>query len=155
MNKEIQYISTTLGNVLDGTPWYGRPVYELLAEVDPQKAGIKPATAGHSMLELVYHMLTWAEFARQRLEGITTDMEEFEKLDWREIDPAEHTWEMGLKLLKDTHERIIDLMGKKDDTFLAEKVDYRNYNFRFMLNGLIQHNVYHLGQIAYINKFLV
>jgi uncharacterized damage-inducible protein DinB len=155
MNKEIQYLSTTLSSVLDGTPWYGRPVYELLAEVDPGKAGFKPAKSGHSMLELVYHMITWSEFSRQRLEGIKTDMAEFEKLDWREIDPAEHTWESGLKLLKDTHEKVIALLEKKDDAFLAEKVDYRNYNFRFMLNGLVQHNIYHLGQIAYINKLLV
>lgn len=155
MNKEIQYIITSLRNVLGGQPWYGRPVFELLAEVDPAKAGISPGNSGHSMIELVYHMLTWAEFARQRVEGIETNMEEFEKLDWRTIDPAKHTWKKGVDALKDTHDRLVLLLEKKNDDFLKEMVDYRKYNFRFMLNGLIQHNLYHLGQIAYINKFLV
>lgn len=155
MNKEIQYIITTLRSVLNGQPWYGRPVLDLLAEVDPAKAGIRPGKSGHSMIELLYHMITWAAFARQRVEGIKTDMDKFEKLDWRTIDPAQHTWQKGIAELKDTHDRIIAMLEKKNDDFLKDIVDYREYNFRFMLNGLVQHNIYHLGQIAYINKFLV
>jgi hypothetical protein len=31
-------------------------------------------------------------------------------------------------------------------------VDERKYNFRKLLHGLIQHDIYHLGQIAYIKK---
>jgi hypothetical protein len=45
-------------------------------------------------------------------------------------------------------------LKKKEDAFLEEKVDYRNYNFRFLLNGLVQHDIYHLGQIAYVGKML-
>ncbi|MCY7309203.1 MAG: hypothetical protein LH619_00365 [Chitinophagaceae bacterium] len=43
---------------------------------------------------------------------------------------------------------------KKDDDFLVEPVDYRKYNFRFLLNAMIEHNIYHLGQVAYVNKML-
>ena len=53
-----------------------------------------------------------------------------------------------------THQHIIALLQTKDDEFLKEIVDYRKYNFRFLLNGLIQHNIYHIGQIAYIKKIL-
>jgi hypothetical protein len=33
-------------------------------------------------------------------------------------------------------------------------VPTRSFNYRFMLNGLLQHNIYHLGQIAYVKKQL-
>lgn len=156
VNKEIQSIISNLQNVLSGEPWYGRPVYSLLEETDPAKASIKPNQQGHSALELLYHMITWAEFTLKRLEGDQEkDVAAFEQLDWRTIDPALHTWKKGLADFKAIHSRIIELLQGKDDTLLKEKVDYRNYNFRFLLNGLIQHNIYHLGQIAYINKFLV
>jgi hypothetical protein len=46
------------------------------------------------------------------------------------------------------------LLLQKDDSFLDEPVEYRKYDFRFLLNGLIQHNLYHTGQIAYVNKLL-
>lgn len=155
MNKEIQSIIRNLENVLDGTPWYGRPVYVILREVDESKTSIKPNENSHSMIELLYHMLTWAEFTLKRIEkDKISDLAAFEKLDWREIDPQIHGWEEGLSAFIATHQHIIALLQTKDDEFLKEIADYRKYNFRFLLNGLIQHNIYHIGQIAYLKKLL-
>ncbi|MEI2740548.1 MAG: hypothetical protein V9F01_17375 [Chitinophagaceae bacterium] len=55
---------------------------------------------------------------------------------------------------KAIHKKIVSLLNKKDDDFLLEIVDFRKYNYRFLLNGMIEHNIYHLGQIAYLNKML-
>ena len=55
---------------------------------------------------------------------------------------------------KVTHDLIIELLGTKDDKFLSGKVDYREYNFKFLLHGIIQHDIYHIGQIAYLKKLL-
>jgi uncharacterized damage-inducible protein DinB len=152
MNKEILSIIHNLENVLDGTPWYGRAVYPILREVDEATASQKPNEQSHSMIELLYHMLTWAQFTLKRIEkDDANDMAAFEKIDWREIDPQIHGWEEGLSEFIATHQQIITLLQTKEDSFLREIVDFRNYNFRFLLNGLIQHNIYHLGQIAYIH----
>jgi hypothetical protein len=82
------------------------------------------------------------------------DLTAAEALDWRDIDPKVHTWKKGLSAFKSIHKKIIVLLKKKDDAFLKEIVDYRKYNYRFLINGMIEHNIYHLGQIAYINKLL-
>jgi hypothetical protein len=82
------------------------------------------------------------------------DLVAFEKMDWREIDPAIHTWKNGLSEFKEVNEKIIHLLKTKDDEFLNGTVDYRKYDFRFLLNGLIQHHIYHIGQIAYVKKLL-
>ncbi|HLG39194.1 MAG TPA: DinB family protein [Chitinophagaceae bacterium] len=154
MNKELSSIIRNLQNVNSGQPWYGRPVYEMLEEIDPAIVYKRP-NKQHSLIELLYHMITWAEFTLRRIEGDKEkDMAAFEKLDWREIDPKKHTWQKGIAEFKTIHEKIIALLGKKDDAFLKEDVDYRKYNFRFLLNGLIQHNIYHTGQIAYVKKLL-
>jgi uncharacterized damage-inducible protein DinB len=155
MKKEVQAIIRNLQNILAGTPWYGRPVYDILGETDPAKAAIKPNGSSHSLLELLYHILTWAEFTLKSIEDDKADTVSIEKMDWRDIDPAMHTWEKGLADFKSLHDKIIRLLDKKNDEFLNEPVSGRNYNVRFLLNGLIQHNIYHLGQVAYINKFLV
>jgi uncharacterized damage-inducible protein DinB len=155
MNNEIQSIIRDLENTLDGTPWFGRAVYELLREVDESKASIKPKEDAHSMIELIYHMLTWAQFTLKRIEkDKINDLAAFEKLDWRDIDPQVHGWEEGLSEYIATHQQIIAQLQTKDDAFLDEKVDYRKYNFRFLLNGLIQHNIYHAGQIVYLKTLL-
>ena len=161
MNKEIQSIIRNLENTLDGDPWYGRPVYALLGEVDPSMAFKKPTAGSYSLMDLLYHMLTWAEFTLKRIEKDSiNDLAAFEKIDpiaigWREIDPKIHDWDEGLAAFIATHQQIIALLHTKGDAFLNEIVDYRQYNFRFLLNGLIQHNIYHAGQVAYVMKLLV
>jgi uncharacterized damage-inducible protein DinB len=155
MNKEIRSIISNLQNVLDGEPWFGRPVYTLLAEIEEATVYTKPNEASHSLIELLYHTLTWAEFTLKRIEkDKIKDLAAFEAQDWITINPAIHTWENGLKQLKKIHEAIISRLQTKEDNFLNETVDYRNYDFRFLLNGLIQHNIYHAGQIAYLKKLL-
>ena len=155
MNKEIQSIIRNLENTLDGDPWFGRPVYAILREVDSSIAFKKPSAGSHSLTELLYHMLAWAEFTLNRIEkDRINDLAAFEKMDWREIDPKIHDWDEGLAAFIAAHQQIIALLQDKDDAFLNEIVDYRQYNFRFLLNGLIQHNIYHLGQVAYLRKLL-
>jgi uncharacterized damage-inducible protein DinB len=155
MNKEIQSILLQLQNVNSGEPWFGRAVYVILDEVDEKKVFIKPNSSEHSLLELLYHMITWADFTLKRIEkDKINDLAAAEDLDWRTITPKVHTWKKGLAEFKAIHKKIIALLKKKDDGFLQENVDYRKYDFQFLLNGLIQHNIYHLGQVAYLNKLL-
>ena len=156
MNKELQSIIRNLQNTLEGEPWFGRPVYTILQEIDPTIVFKKPNENSHSLIDLLYHMITWADFTLRRIEGDTEmDMKASEDLDWRTIDPKIHEWNKGLKEYKSIHTKIIEKLQDKDDDFLKQEVDYRKYNFRFLLNGLIQHNIYHLGQVAYLKKLLM
>ena len=155
MNKETQSTISNLQNVLSGEPWFDRSVYSLLEEIDTSKIYTKPDENSHSLADLLYHLLTWAEFTLKSLERAREEeIRAIEKLDWRKIDPAIHSWKKGLNELKSVHEKIILVLKDKDDEFLSEKVEFRKYNFRVLLNGLIEHNIYHLGQIAYVKKLL-
>jgi len=156
MNKEVLSIAKSFEDTLGKQPWFGRAVYEILGEVDEEKANTKPNGTEHSMIELLWHMNTWAEFTLGGLENRTVEqMKAIEANDWRTIDPKTHTWKKGVEQLKATHNKIIELLRQKeDDNFLGDIVPLRKYNFRFLLNGLIQHNIYHLGQVAYLKKML-
>ncbi len=155
MNIEIQSIIRNIQNTLSGEPWFGRAIYPIMEEVDNSKAQIRPNGTGHSLIELLYHMITWAKFCLEQLNNASPEeIKMIENLDWREIDPSVHTWPAGMAELKSIHDRIIAILETKDDNFLSGIVAGRKFNYRFMLNGLIQHNIYHLGQIAYIKKFM-
>ena len=155
MNNETQSIIKNLENTLNGQPWFGRAVFEILKEVDETKVFTKPYETEHSLIELLYHMITWAAFTLKQMEKADKKkIEEIESRDWINIDPSIHTWRTGLAELKIIHEKIIELLQSKNDDWLKEKVNFRKFNYRFMLNGLIQHNIYHLGQVAYVKKLL-
>ena len=153
--KETEKLAAHLQEAVGGAPWFGRNIFDVLSEVDEKRAFSKPNGKGHSMSELLYHMITWASFAEQRIRKTPEkDTTAFEKLDWRQIDPAVHTWKEGVALLRTTFMNIVELLRSKEDSFLDEKVDYRDYNFDHLIKGVTEHTIYHLGQIAYINKFL-
>ena len=156
MRQQIGHIISSLHTVVEGEPWFGKPVMAVLQEVDPSIVYKKPNDDSHSLIDLLYHMINWAEFALKRIEGEEdADINEFEKNDWRQIDQRQHTWEKGVAHFKVTNDLIIEALQSKNDDFLNERVDYREYNFRFLLNGLIQHHIYHAGQVAYLRKLLV
>jgi len=156
MNKQTLSIIKSFEDALNGQPWFGRAIYEILGEADESKVYTKPNGTEHSMIDLLWHMNTWAEFALGSLENRSAEeMRAIEANDWREIDPTTHTWKKGMEQLKATHNKIIEILKQKtDDNYLGDIVPLRKFNFRFMLNGLIQHNIYHLGQVAYVKKLL-
>jgi len=155
MNTKTKALIAKIIQVNEGDPWFGRSAWSILDEVNINNVRTKPAGVGHSMLELLYHMITWADFTLQRIvKNPVNDLSAAEQLDWREIDPQIHTWEKGLAEFKSIQKKIITALGEKQDAFLEEIVDYRSYNFDFLVNGMIEHTIYHLGQIAYVQKML-
>jgi hypothetical protein len=155
MKDKLQSIITALHTTMYGKPWYGRSFFTITREIDPSFTTTSIGVNSHTLVELVYHTLTWSEFTLLHLrQAKINDITAIEKLDWREIDPAVHKWQAGLDLLHASTQDIIKLLIEKTDEILEKKVENREYNFEFLLNGLIQHNIYHLGQIASLAKIL-
>ncbi len=153
-NKEVQSIITNLERVLNGQPWYGEAVMPMLKKIHPAVVYINPKNS-HAAIEILYHMITWAEFTLSRVQKKQNyDLQTAEQMDWRIIDPKVQTWAKALDEFEQLHKQLVAELQTKDDAFLNETVDYRDYNFRFLLNGLIQHNIYHLGQIAFLKNLL-
>ncbi len=155
MNKELQYIIKLLQITYDGEPWFGRSVKPILSEVDSKLALQKP-NGQHSMLELLYHMINWREFVISRIQpGNDKQIQYFDENDWRQLDHSDPTlWKKGLQLLETSQQLLIRLIGTMTDELLSTQVPEREFNYRFMLHGIIQHDIYHLGQIAYVKKQL-
>ena len=69
---------------------------------------------------------------------------------------------MGWDSIKSEYNRtlseLIDLLKSKDDEFLNElyyDTDFKgNYEYRFVINGMLHHDIYHLGQLGIIIKYL-
>lgn len=152
MQTEILRIINRIETTLHGDPWYGRSVFSILEDSPAEKTALPDADNSHSLPALLWHMITWAEFTLRRIEGRSDDPKEMEILDWRKLDPSVHTWENGLKEIRQVHENIIARLKEKQDGFLLETVDYRSYDFSFLLNGFVDHTIYHLGQIALLQK---
>jgi uncharacterized damage-inducible protein DinB len=154
MNKEMQSIIRNMENVMNGQPWYGDAVMVMLKKIHPAVVYINPKNS-HAAIEIVYHMIAWMHYTVDAVTGKVTEGEIGEiPANWRGINPKLHTWNSALEELEQTHKELIALLQTKDDTLLSQKLPNREFNFRFTLNGLMQHNIYHLGQIAFLKNLL-
>ena len=84
-------------------------------------------------------------------------------------DECEENWLPLQKLKKKGWEKIksdydqslsdiIELLEEREDSFLDElyfDTDFKDhYPYRFVINGMLHHDLYHLGQLGIIIKYL-
>jgi uncharacterized damage-inducible protein DinB len=155
MNTEILLITQKFKDAYEGDPWFGRNAKALLAEVDESIAFQKPS-GQHSIVQLLWHMIVWREFTISRLSSENErPASYFEQRDWMQLDHSDKTlWKKGLDRLQEVQMELIEILQKQSDDILSTKVKERTYDFRKLLHGISEHDIYHLGQIAYVTKLL-
>ena len=60
-----------------------------------------------------------------------------------------------MELSLSQEELITELEKRQEDEFLDEIVPGRAYDYYTMLHGIIQHDLYHCGQIAILKKVMI
>jgi hypothetical protein len=60
-----------------------------------------------------------------------------------------------MELSLSQEELITELEKREDDEFLEEIVPGREYDYYTMLHGILQHDLYHAGQISILKKALI
>ena len=154
MNNELKMYAAQLNENFSGEPWFGRNIQAILKEINEDIASQK-LNGQHSILELLYHMINWRLFTINRLEKSTAMVKSFEENDWQVLDHQDISlWQKGIDQLNDTQQRLLNLINTMKDEDLQSPVHERDYENRTLINGIIQHDIYHLGQIAYIKKML-
>lgn len=138
----------------NGKPWYGDSMVKVLQNMDPAIISTYPITGAHSIAEIACHVLAWREFLLQRLQGNDSFSVKQEKsFNWTRIDPVpQKAWPKLLEALDKNQQQIIVALSRSDDTLLDKKVAARNYNFKKLIQSIILHDVYHLGQIVLLKK---
>jgi hypothetical protein len=99
-------------------------------------------------------MLEWRKECMIRFNGLRTELmnspddwkdnTELSKIGWTELKNAFY----------DSQSELIRLMESQDDTFLETKFLDTDYNFHYLIEGIIHHDLYHLGQIGVTIKLL-
>jgi len=136
--------------------WHGPSVVEVLRDVSPKLADKRMSPSTHTIAELVFHMTTWRIFAVRKLQGDTTFDIKTQEKNWKVFPIVdEFEWEtLQMELSLSQEELVSELEKRTSDEFLDQIVPGRTYSFYTLLHGLINHDLYHAGQIAFIKKGL-
>jgi hypothetical protein len=153
MDTECLRIADQLRRAFDGEAWHGPALKELLAGVTAEKAFEHPVTGAHSIWELVLHIEVWTRAAAQSIHGTPMPKIVGTVQDWPPIpDHSAKAWQNAIQQLFKTKDEIAFAIEKFGDARLTETVPGRKYDFYFLFHGIVQHSLYHAGQIALLKK---
>jgi len=146
--------------ILTGDPWYGSNVYDILAQTSFEAAYEKPPGAIHNIAEIVLHMVAWTEEVMDRMNGMSAGVPT--SSDWPETGrPDEQKWKNYVNDLKLVNVNLISVIQKfPTEQWNDLTNDERNrelgtgVTYEALIEGLIQHHIYHSGQVAILNRII-
>ena len=151
MASEVERIMGELQRAFEGNAWHGPAVLELLHDVTAEQAAARPVAGAHSIWELVLHIAAWESAGCRRLEGDRAELPDEENFP-PVNDTSEAAWQQTIGLLKAGHRRLRDAISRLDESRLDEPVMDGMRSIYITLHGVIQHDLYHAGQIAILKK---
>jgi uncharacterized damage-inducible protein DinB len=155
---EIDRILDELAREHHGDPWHGTPLLHILEGLTAAAASARPIPGGHSIWELVLHITAWKNEVRRRLSGApAADPEEG---DWPDAgEPSERRWQEARQRLQRAHDDLLNtIRALPEEKLYTPTNDPRSkplgtgVSYYVLLHGIVQHDVYHSGQIAILKK---
>lgn len=155
MHRQQQIIDLIdqLENLFSGSPWYGPTWMESLERIPVARANYQLAH-GASLAGILGHVVAWRAFVAGKLGG-DEDFELEPGMDWPDGPVDDQGWQGLIRELIRTQEDLLEALTEFPASRLEEQVPGRDYHWRFMIQGLIDHDVYHLGQINLLAKQII
>jgi hypothetical protein len=153
MNSECFRIADQLRRAFVGDPWHGLPLREILSGVSAEQAGLRPLPSAHTIWELVLHIGVYVIAAREVLQGIPMPKIVGTPKDWPAIsDTSGPAWKTAVEELLEGAEKLAQAIEGFTDARLQDTVPGREYDFYYLFHGIVQHSLYHGGQIALLKR---
>ncbi len=150
----INNIIRELNEIQEGSLWFDQSFKEKLDLLPEEIAFAKPLPQVHCVAEHVAHMLAWRKECLLRYNGQRTELMNGPE-DWKDNESLRKTgWNHLKQALYDSRIDLIKLFDGKDDTYLDTPFPDTEYNNHYLIEGILQHDIYHLGQIGVTIKLL-
>lgn len=159
MNILINHLLQQLQDIQKGKLWMGASYERKLNSIDESLVFVRPLPDLHSIAEILSHITFWREEALIKIKtGKGTKTDDCEE-NWLSLEKLKAK---GWSAIKDEYDKslvaLIALLKEKDDSFLDElyyDTDFKGeYAYSFLINGMLHHDIYHLGQLGIIIKYL-
>ncbi|MEM6841784.1 MAG: DinB family protein [Bacteroidota bacterium] len=159
VNVSIESIILQLKNIQEGKNWMGANFDKKLVSISEEEAFVRPIPNLHSVAEIISHLTVWRKETILKIETGTGKLTDDSEENWL---PNYKLKEIGWDKIKSEYRnsllQMIKLLQTKDDSFLNEHyydTDFKgDYPYRFVIHGMLHHDIYHLGQLGIIIKFL-
>jgi uncharacterized damage-inducible protein DinB len=155
-----EQLSYELEKALTGDPWFGDNGYAILDRVTFETAYEKLRGSVHNIAGIVLHMISWTEEVIDRMNGLTAQLPS--SGDWPDPGaPDEQKWQNYVSDLKLVNVNLLGIIqnfpAEEWGDIVAGDRDREigtGLSFEEQVRGLIQHHIYHFGQIALLTRII-
>lgn len=153
-NTTIHNLTRQLAETMDGQPWIDETYSKKIATLTEGQAFTRPRPDVHSVAEIVSHILEWRYSILSILKGGTRTVTMDSSANWKDNDTLrKEGWTKLKEVLYKTQQDIITFLEQQDDGYL-QRIDKEGNSYLYYVEGLIHHDMYHLGQIGLVIKML-
>ena len=140
-NKTLnELLVDRMASVYSKKPWFGRSFNDLVKEIDLENIEIQ---------RLIRHIIAWREYTIEIFKGGQPTIEMNTSEDWPE---GIETRDDIVQRLKRTQGQLIDVVQAFDSKKWDEMVWHGEYSYYYLASGIIDHDIYHLGQMVLLHK---
>ena len=148
---ESKRIADQLHRAYAGGAWHGPALRQLLSGVSAKQAAARPLRGAHTIWELVLHITAWKGAVLRRMQGSPTQLSAAK--NFPPVPPATAAnWKKTQAALRVAQYDLQRAIAALPASRLRKIAPGKRYSLYFMLHGLVQHDLYHAGQIALLKK---
>lgn len=148
--KETERISELFEKIYHGDSWIGETLMGTLETISAETAA-KKTNPWNSIWEITNHIISWRENVLQRVQGSIKNAPPdnyFTAVKYQ----SEQAWQNTLQNLKNSQENWIGFLKKMNEADLEKIYPDNNASYYHNIQGIVQHDAYHLGQIILLAK---
>jgi len=149
--SEVERLVDQLNRAFVGEAWHGPAVIDILEGITASQAASHPVAGGHSIWELALHLTAWTRAGSRRLRGDRAQLSDAENFP-PVTDSGERAWEEARQSIRLAYEELRDAILSLEDSRLDQPIMEGMSSVYVTLHGVIQHSLYHAGQIAILKK---
>jgi uncharacterized damage-inducible protein DinB len=146
VETNLSRIIDNIDTVFRGDAWHGPSVMEIINSLPESKLREKPSISKQSIAQNIFHLTAYRRFVLEKLEDNIHFRLETDEENWGTEEDLNDPARLKENLVS-THMTLLKKLEEFDDSLLTRNVPGEYYNFYTLLNGLIQHDTYHLGMI--------
>lgn len=152
----VAYYISQLESLFNGQPWLDETLLKKTGSLTSEQAFQRPYPPVHSAAEILAHLIAWRQVLIKRLEGNYDYQIQMQSAqDWPSLEQLQALgWNTLQQELISNQTRLIELLSQQSDEVLAIPYNDQGHTFEYLINGIIQHDLYHLGQIGLVISML-
>ncbi|MEP6583755.1 MAG: DinB family protein [Ginsengibacter sp.] len=140
----IKRVTKQLNDFYDGNNWVTDNLEKKIFSLTSVIALKNAEGHSHSIAGLLTHLTSWRNFVVQKLTGNS----EYDVVDNSSDWPSPADWDAARSEFIECHKKLLIAIDNFPIGQWHATVPLRSYSFLYLINGIVEHDYYHFGQMG-------